>query len=106
LRRLGQLRGFAPLDHRIDLQLLALPRGPSRLDLYNALFRQSDDAGSLGFARDAFDKLSISACGSDAAQEPQFRRRAQTPAKRLKQIPHFVRDFGRRLPLAKLAHAF
>ena len=39
--------------------------------------------GSLGFARDAFDKLSISACGSNAAQTPQFRQRAQTPARRL-----------------------
>lgn len=30
-----------------------------------------------------FDKLSISAFGSDAAQSPQFRQRAQTPARGL-----------------------
>ena len=42
-------------------------------------------------AQDAFGRLSISACGSDAAQTPQFRLRAPpsttlrvTPAKRLK----------------------
>lgn len=32
--------------------------------------------GSLDFARDAFDRLSILACGLDAAQTPQFRLRS------------------------------
>ena len=74
--RLGE---FAPeLERRVACPVPVLERVDAAERQIVFVYRSASPSATLragGKSRDAFDKLSISAYGSDAVQAPQFRQR-------------------------------